>query len=211
MGRQRQIGGLYPDDKSLFRRWLLAWLNKNYVRNMQEKQQKFDNNIKTEGVNFQKRQVPTEVQKQMSHMIKELVTNGMPYFVLCLALYVIFMIVSGGFSSSRSENNTVKQLKNTEQMIKSRFNGILGSIYLFFYNIWDSIRMPPQLKRLLNMFSSYEHGGPTVPRTLVDSGRCDNIQWIETSGDGEFGTCTSAIRPQDLKWKLNSTLNSISS
>lgn len=208
MGRIKHVGGLHTEDKTIFDTWISKWKELTDAINRQQKQQRFDNKIKKKQLVLQERQNPSELRKQMSHMIKELVSNGMPYFVLCLALYVIFMLLTGGFNSRRSENSTVKQLKNTEEMIKSRFNGFIGSIYLFLYNIWDSIRMPPQLKRLLNMFSSYEHGGPTVPRTLIDSGRCDNIKWIETSDDGEFGTCTSAIRPQDLTWKLNPTLNS---
>ena len=95
-----------------------------------------------------------------------------------------------------------------EQMIKSQFTGVFGSIYLYFYKIWSSITVPPQINRLLNTFNQYNDGGPTVPRTLINSGRCDNIKWIENTGDGKMGSCDSAIRPQDLTWKLDPGLNS---
>ena len=92
-------------------------------------------------------------------------------------------------------------------MINNTYSGIRG----FFYVIWNQFksifRIPPQLKLLFNGFSQYGDGGPTVPRALLKSGRCDNIQWIEKTGDGKSGTCESAIRPRDLIWTLDTQLN----
>ena len=162
------------------------------------------------GVKAAERAAPTELRIQLSNFLKEFVSKAVPYIVLLLFLYFLYTIFTGGFnrSSSRNRSNSVEEIKRYEQMIKNQFNGFFGSIYLFFYRIWNSITLPPQIKMLLNAYSQYTDGGPTVPRTLFDSGRCDNIQWIEKTATGEKGTCTSAIRPHDLTWSLSTINNS---
>ena len=154
---------------------------------------------------------PSEAKIQIRNLVKEFITKSIPYVVLMLFLVCLYLLFTGGFTSSSSRgsnSNSVADAEENAEIIKNQFSGWFGSIYLFFYNIWNGMTLPPKIKMLLNSYSQYENGGPVLPRTLIDSGRCDNIQWIETTGDGENGTCTSAIRPQDLTWKLNPQLNS---
>jgi len=154
---------------------------------------------------------PSEAKIQIRNFVLQFIEKAVPYIVLMMFLIFLYLLFTGGFtssSSSSSSSNSVADAQEKARIVKNQFSGWFGSIYLFIYNSWNSITLPPQIKMLLNSYSQYVNGGPVVPRTLIDSGRCDNIQWIETTGDGENGTCTSAIRPQDLTWKFNPQLNS---
>jgi hypothetical protein len=150
---------------------------------------------------------------QIRHTISQFIEKAMPYIVLILFLIALYYIFSGGASSSNTnKSNSVSEIEKQKEMLENQFTGFFGSIYLFFYKIWQTftsfMTLPQPLRKLLSAFSQYKDGGPTVPRTTLDSGRCDNIQWIETTKDGQAGSCDSAIRPQDLLWTLNPQLNS---
>lgn len=177
--------------------------------NRAQKETDFQHWVTKEGIKQGWQANPSEITIQLRNMAIQFIEKSIPYVVLFLVIGILFMGFSGGFSfSTPSPSNSVIDIKETEQMIRNQFSGWFGSIYLFFYKIWNSIKLPAQIKRLLNSYSQYSDGGPVVPRTLIDSGRCDNVQWIETTEEGKSGTCTSAIRPQDLTWKLDPQLNS---
>ena len=179
-----------------------------------------------ESVNFTKRQLglqersvraserasPSELTIQLRNLLLKFIEKAIPYVVLLLFLLCLYLVLTGGFggsssSSSSSSSNSVAEMKKYELMIRNQFSGVFGTIYLYFHNIWQSLTVPPQIKLVMNTFSQYKDGGPTVPRTLINSGRCDNIQWIETTADGQMGTCASAIRPKDLTWTLKPSSN----
>lgn len=209
MGVRR--GGKFDEvDKELFIQWVDKWTQKTKAETKADKELHYQHWKDKQAILNNRRSNPSEFMIQARNAMTRFVTDAMPYIVLCLFLYFLYMLFTGGFSSGSSSayGNTVAELQNKQEMLKSQFTGFFGSIYRYFYNSFNSIRIPPQIKRIFNMFSNYKDGGPTVPRTVIRSGRCDNIQWIETSKDGQMGSCESAIRPQDLTWTINPQLNS---
>ena len=165
--------------------------------------------LKERGVQAQENSAPSEIKIQIRNFILKFIEKSIPYVVFFLSLMCVYLALTGAFNSTSSakKSNSVEEMKKYEQMIKNRFSSFFGSIYLYFYSIWESLTLPSQVKMVMNTFSQYKDGGPTEPRSLIESGRCDNIKWIETTGDGQMGTCTSAIRPKDLTWKLKTSAN----
>jgi hypothetical protein len=212
------FSGLDNNDSQLLQTWLNrvkdVQESKSLIKQQHDEQKYFTKRqlrLQERGVIASERASPSEITIQLRNLVLQFIEKAIPYVILMLFLVCLYLLFTGGFSSSSkstSKSNSVAEMLKYEQMIKSQFTGFFGSIYLYFYKIWSSISVPPQINRLLNTFNQYNDGGPTVPRTVVTSGRCDNIKWIENTGDGKMGTCTSTIRPQDLTWKLDSQLNS---
>ena len=212
------FSGLDNNESQLLQTWL------NRVKDVEDskkliKQQHDENltftkkqlRLQERGVRAAERASPSELTIQLRNLVLQFIEKAIPYVILMIFLVCLYLLFSGGFTSSSkstSKSNSVAEILKYEQMIKSKFTGFFGSIYLYFYKIWSSITVPPHINRLLNTFNQYSDGGPTVPRTVVNSGRCDNIKWIENTEDGKMGSCDSAIRPQDLTWKLDPQLNS---
>ena len=173
----------------------------------------FDHKMAKENLEVAKQGTPSEINIQVRNAFTQFVEKAMPYIVLLLFLLCVYWIFSGGGDSSNSNNqsNSVDEMKKNDEILENQFTGFFGGIFLFFYKIWLKIigffGLPQPIKKILNSFNQYKNGGPTIPRTTVDSGRCDNIQWIETSGDGQEGSCDSTIRPKDLIWNLNPQFN----
>ena len=173
----------------------------------------FDHKMAEKNLEVAQQGTPSEVRIQVRNALTQFVEKAMPYIVLLMFILCLYWIFAGGSSSSSSNNqsNSVDEIKKNAEILENQFTGFFGSIILFFYKIWQKImglfNLPQPVKKLLNTFNQYNDGGPTVPRTTIDSGRCDNIQWIETTDDGQQGSCDSAIHPRDLIWKLNPQLN----
>ena len=199
------------NQRTRFTKSLDAFRQKRDENNYRDKQDRQKQKNTARDFSIRERTNPSELWIQIRHITKEFFSKAMPYIVLCIFLYVVYSILTGGFgSSSSNEGNSVSELQRNAEILKNQFTGIFGSVYLYFYNIWLKItsffRLPQPIRKLLAMYSQYRDGGPTVPRTTIDSGRCDNIQWIETTADGKQGSCDSAIRPRDLIWKLQPNL-----
>ena len=219
LGRKSKFSGgdLKSEKNGILNRLHKAYANvdaqkdrQTFEDNRAQKETDFNHWVTKEGVKQGWQANPSEVTIQIRNMVLQFIEKAIPYIVLILFLVCLYMLFSGGFTSSSgtSRSNSVIDIQENAEIIKSQFSGWFGSIYLFFYNIWNRMTLPPQIKMIFNSYSQYSDGGPVVPRTLIDSGRCDNIQWIEKTDEGKSGTCTSAIRPQDLTWKLNPQLNS---
>ena len=212
------FSGLDNNESQLLQTWLNRVKDvreaKASIKQQNDEQKNTTNRqlkLQERSVRASERASPSELTIQLRNLVLKFIEKAIPYVVLFMFLLCLYLLLTGAFTSkskSTRKSNSVAEIKKYEKMIKRQFTGFFGSIYLYFYKLWNSISLPPQINRLLNTFNQYNDGGPTVPRDLVNSGRCDNIKWIENTEDGKMGSCDSAIRPQDLTWKLDPQLNS---
>lgn len=124
--------------------------------------------------------------------IKKFFEKAMPYIVIVIVIIILIILFAGGFQSKKKRSQTTKR-KNP--------------------SIWDKITglftVPPQLKQVFNMFNFLGSPVESIERPRLYEGRCDNVNWVETDGDGnltsngDVGYCETIKRPKDIQWVMN--------
>lgn len=135
-------------------------------------------------------------QKFSAKNIINLLKTAFPYITLglvCLLLWYIFKKGSSVPAPMPTKRNVAK-----EGLFNSFFNQ-LNKIFSFSY----------ETKKFLRMLSPLSGDVSSNDRPIIGSGRCNNMEWVETNGEsrigseGEQGYCETTILPNDIKWKLD--------
>ena len=135
-------------------------------------------------------------QKFSTKNITNLLKTAFPYitlFLVCFLLWYIFKKGSSVPAPMPKKRNVAK-----EGLFNSFFNQ-LNKIFSFSY----------ETKKFLRMLSPLSGDVSSNDRPIIGSGRCNNMEWVETDGEsrmgseGEQGYCETTILPNDIKWKLD--------
>ena len=163
---------------------------------------------------------PSRIWKILQGIFEPLWRNAAPYIVLFLVLAALVLALKSGGGRRRSNGgqgfNPITALKrsvrNTARTIKRdviavdhyiirKIKKILASIRAFFQKLFHPFY---KLKKLSGIVSGGAHN-KSFERVKIESGRCDNMNWVETTTEGSKGNCDNAVHPIDLTWKLDTT------
>jgi hypothetical protein len=113
-----------------------------------------------------------------------------PYIALILVIYFLIVISRGGRRSSSQQNQRDDDKEDGWwESIKKKTAGFFEPSY-----------------QLRSFFSSLRFGKkdlPFIERRKLRSGRCDNIKWMETGGEGQDGLCIRTYKPKPIRWVLD--------
>ena len=118
----------------------------------------------------------------------QLFSDLSPYLVLILIIVLIIVLVK--HPSALSPSRPVSAIGRAWDWLMSKlpFSGLITNSRMIFQSYSLS---PPKI--------------PCIPRTVMMSGRCDQLRWIQDASDGAKGFCYSAIRPKDIIWDIDKT------
>jgi len=120
-------------------------------------------------------------------MFAELIMYLTP-FILIIILYFLF----------RPRKSSTPSLKRYYNNTK----GFFAKIKKFFKSL---IKLSHRTKNIFNIFGSTDQ---TNARYRI-GGRCDNITWVETDGDGNIADdgayCETSVLPDNIQWKLDTS------
>lgn len=123
---------------------------------------------------------------------------GIPYLILIIVIFLLIYFFKKG--SSIPTPMPKKRNIAKEGMFNSFFNQ-LNKIFSLSY----------ETKKFLRMLSPLSGDVSSNDRPMIASGRCNNMEWVETDGEsrmgseGQQGYCETTILPNDIKWKLDTT------
>jgi hypothetical protein len=165
---------------------------------------------------------PPRIWKVLQGIFEPLWRNGAPYIILALVLITLIILLKSGFSKSKggsrgsSYTNPIAKLKRAattaaknakkfivkeEHIIIRKIKKIFQKIIKFFEKIFHPFY---KLRQFSNIVSGGGHDSG-IERTRIESGRCDNMKWVETTEEGKKGQCDNAVHPIDLTWKIDNT------
>ena len=133
-------------------------------------------------------------RQSILNLIKALV----PYLVLFLIIFILWWIFSKGSSIPMPTPNKKNVNKGG---LWNNFMKQINSLFSFSH----------EARKFFRMFSPLSGDPNTIDRPVIGSGRCNNIEWIETDGEahianeGDQGYCETTILPNDIKWKLDTS------
>jgi hypothetical protein len=172
-------------------------------------------------------QAPGVIRQFLDAFLKKLWDNAAPYVVLALVLILIVLAMSGGLKGGKSKGSGINPIKsilrignklkrvavNDARYIKNgvvyESNYIIRKIKAFFNAIgkfFEKLLHPLyKVKKLLFSLTGGAHDAALIERIKIESGRCDNMSWVETTAEGSKGQCDNSVHPIDLTWKLDNT------
>jgi hypothetical protein len=201
--------------EKLFTRGLDA--KKNIANtNLKQMAQQFASTL-SEQKNFHSRLAPSVIWKTLVGILDPLWKNAAPYVVLAVVIItlVVFMKNTNSIISNRRSNiSTAKRIKQSAnknlnpsnyyiiRQIQKLWSWILSK----FKKIIDKILAPLyRIRQFTGMISGGAHDNSPILRQRIESGRCDNLKWVETTAEGTKGYCNNSIHPIDLTWKIDTT------
>jgi hypothetical protein len=173
---------------------------------------------------FHGRLAKSQLMQTIQGLANKLWTNIAPYIALILVFIIVISFMKGG-KGGKSGNNSyfyrirksitsfehraVNDIRKVERIAKKdalfanswihkKFNQILHFLDVIFNPLITRI------KQYMNLFSGKGHSN-VFDRQHIESGRCDNLNWIETTAEGTKGTCDNSIYPEALKWNLDTS------
>ena len=137
---------------------------------------------------------PNLVLRSIINGFYEFFKVAVPYIVLFVVIILlIYGLGGGGGSGGKGGGRYYTRVKYN----LSSF-GSFGS--WFRLNIADT----SSVQRVFGMFNGGSHSNP-LDRDQMPSGRCDNINWVETTEEGTNGNCDTSTHPVDIKWSIDNT------
>lgn len=106
-----------------------------------------------------------------------------PYIAFAIVIIVLIMLFRGATSSGSNTGGT------------SQDNSAWGKI--------KSALEPNYQIRAFFSGLNFTRKDPYIPRRMIQSGRCDNYEWLETGGDGQDGLCVKTYKPETIRWVLD--------
>lgn len=122
---------------------------------------------------------------------------------------VIFLLIAGtsmGLKSSPSTSTSGTSKRNQQEIEKNRVSEMTVTEKIIYYikKFFNNVFRPDyRIRSFLNMFSKPNEA--RLPREKIDSGRCDNVNRIETTQEGAGGYCVAAKVPEDISWDVDVT------
>lgn len=164
---------------------------------------------------------PPRIWKILQGVLEPFWRNAAPYVVLAIVLVVLIMVLKNSLGRSRSRpanaprfnfGNPIAKLKraarNTKNFLIKEEHYIIRKIKKIFANIakfFEKLLHPLyKLRQVTNIASGGAHD-TAYERIKIESGRCDNMKWVETTDEGKKGYCDNAVHPIDLTWKIDNT------
>jgi hypothetical protein len=171
---------------------------------------------------------PSRIWKILQGVLEPFWRNAAPYVVLGIVLIVLVLALKGGlgFGSkgksggkpssfgnpiaalrraasgvSRAASGAKRKLVEKEHYIIRKIKQLFQKIAKFFQKLFHPLY---KVKQFTNIVSGGAHD-TGFDRTKIESGRCDNMKWVETTAEGAKGQCDNTVHPIDLTWKLDNT------
>lgn len=166
---------------------------------------------------------PPRIWKILQGIFEPLWRNGAPYIILALVLISLIILLKGavskgksGSSKSTSYGNPIAKLKRTannaarnaknllkiqDNIVTRKIKQLFDKIIKFFQKLFHPLY---KIRQFSNIVSGGGHDNG-FDRTKIESGRCDNMKWVETTEEGKKGSCDNAVHPIDLTWKIDNT------
>jgi len=130
--------------------------------------------------------------------------NVAPYIALVMAIFIIVIIFQGGLKQKKhtAHSNPLAKLRKQIRGIENAGKNIhFPKTKKFIERIFHPTY---KLKHTSNLFSGGAHANG-LERPNLASGRCDNLKWAETTGEGKKGSCDTTVHPIDITWNIDST------
>jgi hypothetical protein len=170
---------------------------------------------------------PGFIRQFLDAVFKPLWKKAASYIILAFVLILILKALTGGLKGksggggahfnpitsllragknlARTGVNDVKYvgkgIYSESSYIVRKIRAFFNSIIKFFQRLFHPLY---KINKLVNMLTGGAHNN-ALDRAKIESGRCDNMSWVETSTEGAQGTCTKSAHPIDLTWNLNNT------
>jgi len=164
------------------------------------------------------RMAPWRITKMLQGVLEPLWRNIAPYVALAIVIIVaVSFLKGGGKKSNNSRQNRGRNpfsglgrtIRNAERTVEKDTvlafkwtRKIFRRIIKFFEKLFHPLY---QITQFFNLFSGGAHSKNVFDRTQIQSGRCDNINWLETTDEGKKGVCDIAKHPTDLTWNLDTS------
>jgi len=122
-------------------------------------------------------------------IIVTLLRDLSPYIALILVIYFLIVISRGSRKSSGQQQRRDEEDDGWWASTKRKMSGFFEPSY-----------------QIRSFFSGLRFGKkdlPFIERRRLQSGRCDNIEWMDTGGDGQDGLCIRTYKPKPIRWVLD--------
>ena len=135
-------------------------------------------------------------QSKFRDAYKSILKYGMPYLVLFIVFAVILFALKKGSTPPRPTS-------------KANLRKNLGYIGKLLKTIKNQFSFGPTFKKMARMISFTGADTPSISRPGLNSGRSDNVIWVETDGEGnlvqegEMGYSETTTIPDNIYWKMD--------
>ena len=162
---------------------------------------------------------PPKIWKILQGVLEPAWRNLVPYLVLGIVLITLVLLLKNAVSKPKAKStksstygNPIAKLKlaanRAKKFLIKEEHYIIRKIKKFFQYIakyFEKLLHPfYKLRQISNIASGGGHD-TAFERIKIESGRCDNMKWVETTEEGKKGYCDNAVHPIDLTWKLDNT------
>jgi len=135
-------------------------------------------------------------QSKFRDAYKSILEYGVPYLVLFIVFAVILFALKKGSTPPRPTS-------------RANLRKDLGYIGKLLKTIKNQFSFGPTFKKMARMVSFTGADTPSISRPGLDSGRSDNVIWVETDGEGnlvqegEMGYSETTTIPDNIYWKMD--------
>jgi hypothetical protein len=126
------------------------------------------------------------------------------YIVLLMVIYFLLYYTGEVYKTMPAKDR--EKVDKVERAALSRLGQIWYDIKKFFRSLFSFFHPGYKIKSFMAMFKSDPSGGFTetlVSREQATYGRCDNVNNIETTAEGQRGQCVVATEPAPLEFTMS--------